>query len=83
MKTLKRLCEEAMLTQTGLASACGVSKQTIWEWEHAYARPEPANLRKLVAILGREPSEILDALDATAEQAKKRAAAWRVARTAA
>jgi len=71
MKTFKRLREEALLTQTGLAAACGVSKQTAWEWEHAYARPSPENMKKLVMILGKEVSEILDALDATAEEAKK------------
>lgn len=75
MKTFKRLREEAMLSQTGLAAACGVSKQTAWDWEHAYARPSPENMRKLVTILGKEASEILDALDATAEEAKKGAAA--------
>jgi transcriptional regulator with XRE-family HTH domain len=75
MKTFKRLREEALLTQTGLAVACGVSKQTVWEWEHAYARPSPENMRKLMAIFGKEASDILDALDATAEAAKKLAAA--------
>lgn len=75
MKTFKRLREEAMLSQTGLADACGVSKQTTWEWEHAYARPSPENMRKLVEVLGKGASEILDALDATAEEAKKEAAA--------
>ncbi len=75
MKTFKRLRQEAMLTQGGLAAACGVSKQTVWEWEHAYARPSPENMKKLVVILGKEAPEILDALDATAEQAKKDAAA--------
>jgi transcriptional regulator with XRE-family HTH domain len=71
MKTLKRLRQEALLTQTALAAACGVSKQTVWDWEHAYARPSPQNLKKLVGILGKEVPEILDALDATAEQAQK------------
>ncbi|HEY7349462.1 MAG TPA: helix-turn-helix transcriptional regulator [Ktedonobacterales bacterium] len=75
MKTFKRLRQEAMLTQGGLAAACGVSKQAVWEWEHAYARPNPENLKKLVVILGKEVSEILDALEATAEQYKERAAA--------
>ena len=75
MKTLKRLREEAMLTQAGLAEACGVSKQTVWEWEHGYARPHPENLKKLVSILGKGASEILDALDETAEEAKEQPAA--------
>ena len=77
MKTFKRLRQEALLTQMGLAAACGVSKQTVWEWEHAYARPGPENVKKLVAILGKEVPEILDALDATAAEAaaKKVAAA--------
>jgi transcriptional regulator with XRE-family HTH domain len=77
MKTFKRLRQEALLTQMGLAAACGVSKQTVWEWEHAYARPGPENIKKLVVVLGKEVPEILDALDATAaeEAAKKVAAA--------
>ena len=77
MKTFKRLRQEALFTQTGLAAECDVSKQTIWNWEHGYSRPGPENMKRLIILLGKEVSEILDALDATAaeEAAKKVAAA--------
>ncbi len=71
VKTFKRLREEALLTQKELAAACGVSKQSVWEWEHGYARPSPENLKKLMAVLQRDVSELLDALDATAKEAKE------------
>ncbi len=71
MKTFKRLRVEAFLSQQELAARLGVSRQAISDWEHARARPGPENLKKLVAILGKDVSEILDALDASAEQAKK------------
>jgi transcriptional regulator with XRE-family HTH domain len=75
VKTLKRLRQEALLTQKQLAAACGVSKQTVWEWEHAYARPGPESLKKLMAVLKRDVSELLDAVDATAQEAKEQPAA--------
>lgn len=75
MPTLRELREEAMLTQAELAALCGVSKQAIWEWENAYARPSMAHRRKLVEVLRREPKEITDAIKATAEEAKEQAAA--------
>jgi transcriptional regulator with XRE-family HTH domain len=74
MKTFKRLREEALLTQKELAAACGVSKQTVWEWEHAYARPSPENLKKLMAVLRKDVSELLDALDATAKETEEKPA---------
>lgn len=75
MPTLKRLREEAMLTQEELARACGVSRQAVVKWEHAQARPSMAIRRKLVEVLGKTPKEVLEAIDATAEEAKKCAAA--------
>lgn len=75
MPTFKRLREEALLTQEELARACGVSRQAVVKWEHGHSRPSIPLLRKLVEVLGRTPKEVLDALDATAKEAKKRAAA--------
>jgi DNA-binding XRE family transcriptional regulator len=75
MPTLKRLREEAMLTQEELAHACGVSRQAVVKWEHGQSRPSIPIQRKLVEVLGKTPREVLEAIDATAEQAKKRAAA--------
>ncbi|GEM_PF-1140303 len=72
MKTFKRLREEAMISQTNLAIRMGISRQTLSDWERAKARPGPDNLRKLVEILGKPASEILDALDATARERKEK-----------
>lgn len=71
MPTLKRLREEALLTQEELANACGVSRQAVWKWEHAQARPSIAILRRLVEVLGKSPKEVLDAIDETAKERKK------------
>ena len=71
MPTLKDLRQEAMLSQVELARQLAVSKQTVWEWEHAKAKPKPAHQRKLVALYGKTPREILDAIKATQEEASK------------
>ena len=68
MPTLKRLREEAALSQLELARACGVSGHTIWRWEQALARPSPEHRRKLAELLGKTSREILEAVDATAGQ---------------
>lgn len=75
MATLRELREEAMLSQVELAQRCGVSKQTIWEWETARAKPKPAHQRKLVEIYGKTPREVLDAIKATQEASKEQPAA--------
>jgi transcriptional regulator with XRE-family HTH domain len=75
MPTLRRLREEAALTQTELARACGVSQHAVWRWEQALARPSPEHRRRLAQILGKSPKEVLEAVEATAEEAKERAAA--------
>jgi transcriptional regulator with XRE-family HTH domain len=75
MPTLKRLREEAALSQIELGRVCGVSSHTIWRWEQALSRPSPEHRRKLSEIFGKTPKEVLEAIDTTAEQAKKQAAA--------
>ena len=75
MATLRDLREEAMLSQVELAQRCGVSKQTIWEWETARAKPKPAHQRKLVEIFGKMPREVLNAIKATQESSKEQPAA--------
>jgi len=64
-----------MLTQEELARACGVSRQAVVKWEHAQSRPSMPIRRKLVEVLGRTPKEVLEAIEATAEEAQKLAAA--------
>ena len=74
MATLKDLREEAMLSKVELAQQCGVSNQTVWEWETARAKPSPAHQRKLVEIFKKSPREVLDAIKATQEAHKERPA---------
>jgi transcriptional regulator with XRE-family HTH domain len=75
MPTLRELREEALLTQVELAQACGVSHQAVWEWEHGSTKPSIRNRRKLVEVLKLTPKELREAIEATAEEAKKRPAA--------
>jgi transcriptional regulator with XRE-family HTH domain len=63
--TLRELREAAILTQIELAHQCGVSKQTIWEWENGKARPRPSHIRQLATVLGKSPAEVLDAVKTT------------------
>ncbi len=75
MPTLRDLREDALLTQAELAEACGVSAQTVSEWENARVIPSIRNRRKLVETLRKTPKEVKEAIQATAEAAKKEAAA--------
>ncbi len=77
MSTLKDLREEALLSQAELAKLLGVSRQAVWDWEHGESSPSPANRRKLVEVLHKEPREILAAIRETQKQSKadERAAA--------
>ena len=68
MVTLRRLREEAAFSLGELADACGVRRQTIWQWEHAFARPNPAHRRKLAEIFNCTPKRILEAVEATEEE---------------
>jgi DNA-binding transcriptional regulator YiaG len=70
MPTLKRLREEALLSSTELARLVGVSYHTVYEWEHAMARPSPANQRKLVVALNITPTVLLQAIEETRKEAK-------------
>jgi DNA-binding transcriptional regulator YiaG len=70
MPTLKRLREEALLSSTELARLVGVSYHTVYEWEHAMARPSPANQRKLVVALNVTPAVLLQAIEETRKEAK-------------
>lgn len=70
MATLRDLRDLAMLSQTELAQLVGVSKQSVWEWEHGEAKPAPVHRRKLLEIFGVTPQQLLDAIAETAKQAK-------------
>ena len=68
MPTLRQLREKVMLTQEELAQACGVRRYTIWEWEHARARPSIANQRKLVKAFEVNSIDLLQAIEETKKE---------------
>lgn len=73
MPTLRDLREDALMTQAEFARACNVSQQTVSEWENGRVVPSIKNRRKLVEVLGKTPKEVREAIQATAEAAKKNA----------
>lgn len=50
-QTLKRYRRERCLTLDDLAKALGVSKPTIWAWEHSKSRPKPERYEALAEVL--------------------------------
>ena len=68
MTTLKDLRERALLSQGELAKACGVNRQTIYNWERGLWRPKTEYQRKLVEIFKCTPDELLAALRETKEK---------------
>lgn len=57
---LKRIREEASLSQQELADASGVARSTIAPLELGERRMQPRTRRKLAAALGVEPKELLE-----------------------
>lgn len=51
-RRLVLLRESHGLTRTGLASAIGVSKVTIWKWENDRSFPRPDKLQRLASTFG-------------------------------
>lgn len=49
---LQRLRAERGLTQAQVAGALGVSKPTVWAWEHGKARPVEGRMARLAELLG-------------------------------
>jgi transcriptional regulator with XRE-family HTH domain len=49
---LQRLRAERGLTQAQIAGALGVSKPTVWAWEHGKARPVESRMARLAELLG-------------------------------
>lgn len=56
---LQRLRKEHQLTLANVATQLGVSKPTVWAWEHDKARPLESRLEELAHVLGVEPAELL------------------------
>ena len=75
MLTLQKLREMAVLTQVEVADQIGVSATTISHWETGSKRPRASNIRKLAAVLGVTPQDILVALQETVDAQEQRE--WR------
>lgn len=52
MKTIRRLREEAGMTQLQLANAVGVTPVTVYNWERGRYEPKASQLRSLSRVLG-------------------------------
>lgn len=55
---IRRLRTERDLTLSQVAKHLGVSKPTVWAWEHDKALPICRRIDKLALILGVKPSEL-------------------------
>lgn len=58
---LQRLRQEAGISQTHVAAHLGVSKPTVWAWEHGRARPIGARMDDLAEVLGVTRAELVAA----------------------
>lgn len=56
---LQRLRTARGLTMAQVAEELGVSKPTVWAWEHGKARPVDARLGKLAEVLHCEPGDLV------------------------
>jgi transcriptional regulator with XRE-family HTH domain len=64
---LQRLRKERGMTLSRIASELGVSKPTVWAWEHGKSRPVENRIDGLAELLGIERSELLSKSAAPAE----------------
>jgi transcriptional regulator with XRE-family HTH domain len=62
---LQRLRKERGLTQGRIAARIGVSKPTVWAWEHGKARPLDSRIAALAQALGVPPGDLMPGRDAT------------------
>ena len=58
---LQRMRHERGVSQAYIATQLGVSKPTVWAWEHDKARPIGSRMEDLANILGVTPSELVAA----------------------
>jgi transcriptional regulator with XRE-family HTH domain len=56
---LQRLRKALGLSQTHIAAQMGVSKPTVWAWEHDKARPVGSRVQDLAGVLGTTPAELV------------------------
>lgn len=57
---LQRLRQQRGVSQTQIATRLGVSKPTVWAWEHDKARPIGERIEDLADILGVTRGELMD-----------------------
>lgn len=62
----QRLRQERGLSQADIATRMGVSKPTVWAWEHDRARPIGSRIEDLAEILGIGPAELVGTPGASA-----------------
>jgi DNA-binding XRE family transcriptional regulator len=63
-RRFRRLRKQNGFSQGDLAERIGVSKPTVWAWEHGRARPQEARLKEIAEALG-TTIEDLDGLPKT------------------
>ena len=56
---LQRLRKERGISQAQVATSLGVSKPTVWAWEHGKARPIDSRIADLASVLGVERADLL------------------------
>lgn len=56
---LKKIRKAKKLTQTQLAELCGISRNSIVNWETGKSTPKVADIEKLSMILGISPHELM------------------------
>lgn len=61
---IRRARERAVWWQAELTRAAGISAAGLWQIEHGNRQPRPATFRKIAAVLGVDPSELLRGPDA-------------------
>lgn len=59
-ETLRRLREDAGMTQEDVANRLGISGQAVGAWENGRARPRLSKLNELARLLGVDASDLVD-----------------------
>ena len=59
MEKLKELRRRRVLSMEELAKRAGVGRNTVWRLEHGVMGAQPRTIRKLAAVLGVEPEELV------------------------
>ncbi len=59
MDKLKKIRKDKKLTQTQLAVLCGISRNSIVNWETGKSTPKVGDIEKLSIVLGISPQELM------------------------